>query len=157
MSGGSQAQQQLAILKQELQRCSDDAVLFNAAIAARCSIHPTDLKVLSLLSQNGAMTAGQLARRTALTTGAVTFMLDRLEKAGYAHRVRHPKDRRSVLIKMNRESIEGEMSKHFAQMDQAVEQVVASYSDAELTVILDFMTRMNEATEQVITQLREEP
>lgn len=156
MSSRLQAQQQVAILKQELQRCSDDAVLFNAAIAARCSIHPTDFKVLSLLSQNGAMTAGQLARRTALTTGAVTFMIDRLEKAGYARRVRHPKDRRSVLVEMNRETI-GDISKHFAQLDQAIEQVVASYSDAELAVILDFMTRNNEATEQVIAQWREEP
>lgn len=156
MSRGSLTQEQLAILKQELQRNSDTAVLFNQAIAARCGIHPTDLKVLSLLSRDGALSAGRIAELTGLTTGAVTFMIDRLEKVGYAHRVRHPKDRRSVLIELNRESI-GDISKHFAQMDQAVEQVVEHYSDTELTVILDFMTRMNEATEHVITQLREEP
>lgn len=157
MSSGSMAQQQLAMLKQELQRNSDNAVLFTQAVAACTGIHPTDLKVLSLLSRHGAMSAGRIADLTGLTTGAVTFMIDRLEKVGYARRVRHPKDRRSVLIELNLESIQRDVSKHFAQMEQAVEHVLDSYSDAELAIILDFMTRMNEATEQVITHLREEP
>jgi DNA-binding MarR family transcriptional regulator len=77
-------------------------------------------------------------------------MVDRLEKVGYARRVRHLKDRRSVLIELNRESVEGNIGKRFAQMDQAVKRVVEHYNEAELAFILDFMTRMNEASEDTI-------
>jgi DNA-binding MarR family transcriptional regulator len=157
MSSGSVERQQLDVLMDELQRNSDSAVLFNQAVSARAGIHPTDLKVLSLLSRQGALSPGRIAELTGLTTGAVTFMIDRLEKAGYARRVRHPKDRRSVLIELNLESIESDILKRFAQMEQAVKGVVKHYSDAELAVILDFMKTMNEVTEQVITQLHEEP
>jgi DNA-binding MarR family transcriptional regulator len=157
MSSDALTKQRLALLKHELQRCSDDAVLLNQAIAERCGIHPTDLKVLSLLSRHGALSPGRIAELTGLTAGAVTFMLDRLEQAGFARRVRHPTDRRSVLIELNREATEGEISKHFARLDQALEQVFADYSEAELAIFLDFMRRNNEVTEQVITQLREEP
>jgi DNA-binding MarR family transcriptional regulator len=156
MSSGSVVQQQLEMLTQELQRSSDSAVLFNQAVATGAGIHPTDLKVLSLLSRYGALSAGRIAELTGLTTGAVTFMIDRLEKVGYARRVRNPKDRRSVLIELNLESIESDIRRHFTQMDQAVKEVVEHYNDAELAIVLDFMTRMNEAAERVITQLSKE-
>lgn len=157
MSNESSAQEKLVMLNRQLQRSTDHAVIFNAAVAERCGVHPTDLKVLSLLDQRGALSAGRIAQLTGLTTGAVTFALDRLEKAGYAHRVRHPNDRRVVLIEMNRERVEKDMHKYYGQMEEAVREVVAAYTDAELAFALDFMTRMNEAAERVIERVHAMP
>ena len=57
-------------------------VLFQQAIADRLGLNTTDLISLSLLSAAEPLTAGQLAEATGLTTGSVTIMIDRLEKAG---------------------------------------------------------------------------
>src|SRR3954468_5664923 len=80
----------------EMQRSSDISTFFIQAVATKAGMNHTDLKVLSLLSRQGPLSAGRIAELTGLTTGAITFMLDRLEKAGYARRVRHPTDRRIV-------------------------------------------------------------
>jgi DNA-binding MarR family transcriptional regulator len=150
-------QRQSAALMRELQRTGDGAVFFNRAVAARAGLPDTDLKVLSLLTRLGTLSAGRIAALTGLSSSAVTFMIDRLEKAGYARRVRHPNDRRSVLVELNREAIERDISAYFAEMEHATERVIERYSDAELAVILDFLTRANEAAEHVIAHLREEP
>src|SRR6185295_6821014 len=74
-------------------------VLFQQAIADRLGLNTTDLMCLSFLSDTEPLTAGQLAEATGLTTGSVTVMIDRLEKAGYAQREKDPTDRRRVLVR----------------------------------------------------------
>ena len=157
MSHESVSQDKLTMLNRALQRSTDHAVLFNEVVAERCGVHPTDLKVLSLLDLQGDLSAGRIAQLMGLTTGAVTFALDRLEKAGYARRVRHPKDRRVVLIEMNRELVEKDMGQYYDQMAEAVRELVAPYTDDELALILDFITRSNEAAERVIARVQAMP
>ncbi|MGH3128797.1 MAG: MarR family transcriptional regulator [Gaiellaceae bacterium] len=60
----------------------------------------TDLRCLNIIENNGAMTAGRLAELSGLTTAAVTSVLDRLERAGYARRVRDQPDRRQVMVEV---------------------------------------------------------
>jgi len=146
----------LAALNRELQRSSDNAVLFNLAVAARVGVHPTDLKVLGLLAQDGAMTAGRLAKRTGLTTGAITFSIDRLERAGYARRARHPRDRRSVLVEPLMERAMRDLGPYFDPVARAMADLGARYTDEQLAVILDFITRTNHAMRREIAGLRGE-
>src|SRR6266568_3616217 len=80
--------QQIAQLITETQRSSDISTFYIQAVAAKVGMHPTDLKVLSLLMRKGPLSAGRIAELTGLTTGAITFMLDRLEKTSYVRRVR---------------------------------------------------------------------
>src|SRR5512142_1303491 len=61
-------------------------------------VNRTDGLCLDLLEHRGQMSAGELARASGLTTGAITGVIDRLERAGYAQRVPDPSDRRRVLI-----------------------------------------------------------
>src|SRR5918911_3989918 len=68
------------------------------AAAARLGINRTDLRVLGALVRHGRMPAGRLARLVGLSPGAMTVAIDRLERAGYARRLRAPDDRRSVLV-----------------------------------------------------------
>ena len=42
----------------------------------------------------------ELAAEAGLTTGAVTAVIDRLERAGYARRVRDDEDRRRVKVEV---------------------------------------------------------
>ena len=72
------------------------------AFAARHGLHPTDAEALILVivaQQRGApMTAGALAGQLGLSTGAVTAVVDRLERVGHLNRVRDTADRRKVLL-----------------------------------------------------------
>ncbi|QBD75467.1 MarR family transcriptional regulator [Ktedonosporobacter rubrisoli] len=151
----SKREEILQSLNRESLRGSANGVLFNQAVATRLGIHPTDLKVASLLAQKGALTAGQLAEHTGLTTGAATFIIDRLEKAGYVQRVRNPHDRRSVLIELKQERA-ASVGEYFVPMARVLEKVSAAYSDEELAVILKFMLHNNEAVEEEIARLHKD-
>jgi DNA-binding MarR family transcriptional regulator len=69
----------------------------DALVSERLGVHRSDLRCLNLL-EHGPLTPGEIAARTGLSTGAVTALLDRLERAGFAERRRSETDRRSVLI-----------------------------------------------------------
>src|SRR5947209_7604013 len=79
-------------------RYSTAAVLFHHAIAEHLGLGPTDTKCLDLLRERPAMTGSELSAVTGLTTGAVTGVVARLEKAGYVHREPHPEDRRKQIL-----------------------------------------------------------
>lgn len=76
-------------------------VMFHQAVADRLGLHPTDHKCLDLLREEGPMSAGELAEATGLTSGAITGVADRLERAGFLHRESDPHDRRRILLRVN--------------------------------------------------------
>src|SRR5919109_1824865 len=77
---------------------------FDQAVADALGLNRTDMRCLDILDREGRMTAGRLAEATGLTTGAVTTVLDRLEQAGYARRVRDTDDRRRVYVEVTEET-----------------------------------------------------
>ena len=116
-------------------------LMFHAAIAEHVGLSATEHKALDLLSRAGSMTAGQLAELSGLTTGAVTGLIDRLEKSGFVKRERDPKDRRKVVINPQVDKMEQEIGPLFGTMSQRMEQLMAGYSDQELAIIHDFLTQ----------------
>src|SRR5436190_18502319 len=68
------------------------------AAARALGINRTDGRCLDIIDREGPVTAGRLAQASGLTTAAVTAVIDRLEKAGYARRLSDPADRRRVLV-----------------------------------------------------------
>ena len=70
----------------------------DAAIAEWLGVNRTDVICLDILARLGTVSAGRLAEESRLTTGAVTAVLDRLERAGYVQRLADPSDRRRVLV-----------------------------------------------------------
>src|SRR2546428_12497931 len=87
----------LAAMNEAARRKSTATVLFHTAVAERLGLSATDHKYADLIARQGPMTAGELADRTGLTTGAITGVLDRLEPAGGVRRERDPHDRRRVM------------------------------------------------------------
>ena len=77
------------------------SMVFRYAIAERLGLTVSDLECLDYLADVGSATAGQVAERTNLTTGAVTSMLRRLQQAGYVTAERDPADRRRVTVTLH--------------------------------------------------------
>jgi DNA-binding MarR family transcriptional regulator len=73
---------------------------FDEIACQKLGINRTDLRCLNIVDNQGPMTAGRLAEQSGLTTAAVTSVLDRLERAGYARRVRDQEDRRQVIVEV---------------------------------------------------------
>jgi DNA-binding MarR family transcriptional regulator len=112
--------------------------LVDEAAATQLGIHRTDLRCLGLLYGNGPMQAGQLGAAAQLSPGATTAAIDRLERAGYARRVRASGDRRSVLVEMTpvaREHIEN----IYGPVGRAGMERLTHYSEAELVLVRDFL------------------
>jgi DNA-binding MarR family transcriptional regulator len=70
----------------------------DAMVARRVGAPPIEFKAMDHLQQAGGLTPGQLGDRLALTSGAVTALVDRLERLGWVVRNAHPSDRRSVIV-----------------------------------------------------------
>lgn len=133
---------------------STQTILFHAAIAEQLGLNPTDHKALDLICREENMTAGRLAELTRLTTGAVTGIVDRLEKAGFVQRVRPQSDRRQVLIQPIPENVE-KIHNLFESMSQAVMTLTEQYSDRDLFVIHDYLTRSIQTVQVETAKLQE--
>jgi len=146
----------VATLEGALRETSAQTVLFSHAVADRAGINPTDLETLDILVRTGPMTAGRLAELTGLTTGAITGLVDRLESRGYARREPHPSDRRSIIVRPLIENAERDLAVSYAAMSKAMDELISCYSDEELAVIADFITRAAAVTAEQIAKVRAE-
>jgi DNA-binding MarR family transcriptional regulator len=129
-------------------------IMFHSVMAEKMGLSITEHKALDLLSRQGPITAGQLAEVTGLTTGAITGMVDRLEKGGFVRRVPDPHDRRKVRIETVVEKYEA-MGSVFESLGQAMNDLLKSYDDKELAVIYDFMSRLPDVMETETKKLKE--
>ena len=112
-------------MPQEFRHLATATILFHQAIADRLGMHLTDHKCGDILVQTGPITAGELAERTGLTTGAITGVIDRLEKAGFVRRVKDPDDRRRVIIEPLPERIKGQIAPLFQSIGRAIADMCA--------------------------------
>jgi DNA-binding MarR family transcriptional regulator len=130
-----------AALLQELEhavrRSSAQGVIFGQTVAGYAGISSSDLECLDFLNLEGRITAGRLAEVTGLTTGAITGVVDRLEKAGLARRERDASDRRKVFITTVPENIAG-IGRFYEPLQAAMMKRWNAYSDAELRLLLRF-------------------
>jgi DNA-binding MarR family transcriptional regulator len=145
-----------AALDRALRETSAQSVLFSQAVADRVGMNPTDLESLDILARHGPITAGRLAELTGLTTGAITGLVDRLESRGYARREPHPTDRRSVVVRPLIDNAERDLAPSYAAMSKAMDELVSRYSDDELAVIADFMSRAAAVTAEQIAKVRDQ-
>jgi DNA-binding MarR family transcriptional regulator len=148
-------EEMVASVIDESRRMSTRTVVFHAAIAERLGLNPSDHKCADLIcNETGPVTAGRLAELTGLSTGAITGVVDRLERAGFVSRVPDPEDRRRVVITSCMERRAADMRHLFIPMIAGMVAVCENYSDAELALILDFMRRCGQMTDARIQALR---
>ena len=116
------------------------SIFFHQAIAGKLGLNVTDTRCFELMSRYSQppLTAGDLARATGLTTGAVTGILDRLEKAGLVERFRDPADRRKVFVRPRPEALQ-RVGHLYEGLAAASLKLAASYSTKELELIRDYL------------------
>jgi DNA-binding MarR family transcriptional regulator len=124
-------------LEEAMRRSSAQGVLFGQTVANVAGISGSDLECLDFLNLEGRVTAGRLAEVTGLTTGAITGVVDRLEKAGFVRRERDETDRRKVFIATVQENV-AQIGRFYVPMQAAMHKVWSSYSEAELQLLLRF-------------------
>jgi len=130
----------------------DDA--FDSLAAERLGVSETDLRCLNIIENSGGLTAGELAGEAGLTAGAVTGVIDRLERAGYARRVPDPVDRRRVRLQVtdafyrSAERIWGPMAADWQAM------LSKRFTIEELERITAFLRATNELGRRQLERLR---
>ncbi len=130
-------------IRSGFQQTSGQSVLLSHIIADKAGVFPTDLECMGFLEDGGPMTAGRLGELTGLTSGAVTRMIDRLERARYVRRRSDPDDRRKVLVELVPGRIK-EFECFYGPMAKGATEFLQRYSDAELALIAELLEHMIE-------------
>ncbi len=137
-----------------LRRVNVRGSVFGQSVAVRLGLSDSDIEALETLMDSGAATAGRLAELMGLTTGAVTRLIDRLEQSGYVRRVADPGDRRRVIVEVVPEKVTA-VEAMFGRLGGATAEEISRYTDEQLDLIGDFLTRMAEVTREEASRLRE--
>ncbi|WP_327035191.1 MarR family transcriptional regulator [Micromonospora ureilytica] len=117
------------------------SVVFRYAIAERLGLTVSDLECLDYLADVGSATAGQVAERTNLTTGAVTSMLRRLQQAGYVTAERDPADRRRVIVTLRPERV-AELRRPYERFAERAGRLIEGYRVEEVMLLVRHFDRM---------------
>jgi DNA-binding MarR family transcriptional regulator len=127
-----------AEIQQQMITMIAQVVLFNHAANASLGLGASDSQFLTLLRTRGPMTPGQLSEATGLTSGTVTGVIDRLEKADLVRRERVSSDRRKVLVVPTPDAAD-RLAPTYAGQAAMLQQVLARRTPAELETIMRFL------------------
>ncbi|WP_031166328.1 MarR family winged helix-turn-helix transcriptional regulator [Streptomyces durhamensis] len=118
-------------------------VMFHSAVAAKQGLNATEEKTLDLLQRHGPLTAKELAELTGLAPASVTGLLDRLETKGFVRRVKHPTDKRRVLVELNQDKL-AELAVFFEDWARDIAEACEEFSTEELRTVIRFLSAMSE-------------
>lgn len=129
-------------------------IAFHEVAARKSSLGISEHKCLGVLGLTGPTTAGHLARESGFTTGAITGIVDRLEKAGLVRREPNPEDRRSVIIRpLNPGKRPRQPGAMFLSLSEAMAGLRQDYSEAELALIDGYLARTTQVLKQEALKL----
>ena len=115
-------------------------ITFHETLARKAGMSAAETRCLGVLGRMGVATPGQLAQETGLTTGAITGIVDRLEKAGYAQREPNPDDRRSLLIRpANQDKVNQILGPIYESLRTAMTEMASHYTPEQLEVIARYL------------------
>jgi DNA-binding MarR family transcriptional regulator len=134
---------------------SSATVLFHHAMAEHLGLGPTDHKCLGLLLQHEGLSGSRLAAMTGLTTGAITGVVNRLERAGYVKRLADPDDGRRQILRPVPERI-AEVGAAFLEFGPDNDELVADMDAGQIGAVMTFLARANEQLEQRAAHIRAE-
>ena len=126
---------------------------FDEVAYQKLGINRTDGRCLDIVENQGPMTAGRLAELSGLTTAAVTAVLDRLERAGYARRVRDQKDRRQVIVELTPRMAE-RAGQIWGPLGEEGMAELRRMSVEELKSVIEFFRRGRDLNERHVERVR---
>lgn len=143
-------------LRQLSQQHAYTCIQLHETIGKQMGLAGTDHKYLGFLLQKGAMTAGELAIVTGLTTGAVTGLIDRFAKKKLVKRQPDKDDRRKVIIVPNTDKIIALLTPFYQNYQDQTDELFASFSPAEQKAIQKYLTGALDLMNRKIDQLNNE-
>ncbi|MFY1634137.1 MarR family winged helix-turn-helix transcriptional regulator [Solwaraspora sp. WMMB335] len=132
---------------------AQEAYRVQAAVGDQLGLHVTDLACLNTLSTQQRTTAGELADRLGVTTGAVTRMTDRLAERGYVRRSADPADRRRVLIELTAAAV-AEVGPAYQEVSRDLAATVAACTDEQIQFLMDFLRQRIVSSRRMTAHLR---
>ncbi|GAT73635.1 MarR family winged helix-turn-helix transcriptional regulator [Microbacterium hydrocarbonoxydans] len=118
------------------------AVLFQDAVARAVGLNSTDLQTIGILMSGGPLTPGQLAAEVGLTSGgAITAVIDRLERAGHVTRSRDPEDRRRVVVTAEPTSLMPRIAPVYRRISERWGEYLETLTDEQLSFATEFLER----------------
>jgi hypothetical protein len=134
------------------------AVLFQEAVARSGGLNGTDLQAVGLLLSAGPATPGELAARTGLTAGgAVTAMIDWLERAGFVTRERDAADRRRVIVSAVPDTVLSRVGHIYGHVADRWNAYLDTLTDEQIDFANDLLERAAAVNRDEIEALRESP
>jgi DNA-binding MarR family transcriptional regulator len=140
----------------EFRDLSTEIDRLDAVAAEAYGLNRTDMRCLDVLGRTGAQTPTALANALGFTTGGITTVIDRLEQAGYVRRRADPADRRRIIVETT-DLVAQRDAETFGRLVRATRALVAAYSDAELTTILEFLGRSRSTIAAHVALLGDKP
>ncbi|GAB2721392.1 MarR family winged helix-turn-helix transcriptional regulator [Kitasatospora kifunensis] len=137
---------------QEFQRSADT---LDQRVADKLGLNRTDLRCLELLFSPTPLSPGELAAKAGLTTGGVTTAIDRLERSGYAARVRDTADRRRVTVEPTEKGY-AMVAEIFAPIAQEGADYLRTLDVATLAQMTEFLRFATNQQYEHATQLAQE-
>jgi DNA-binding MarR family transcriptional regulator len=145
----------LAELVMEVRAAQDAVHQIDAAANKALGINETDGRCIDIIDRQGRTTAGDVARQSGLTTGAVTAVLDRLESRGFVRRTRDPDDRRRVLVEITDLAREKALE-IYGPLKEKGEDFLDRLGEDELRLLIEFNRVSREINEQRAAEIREQ-
>ncbi|HEX3615690.1 MAG TPA: MarR family transcriptional regulator [Solirubrobacteraceae bacterium] len=130
----------------EVRRAQAATARFDRAVAEVAGLNLTDMGCLDILGQEGPLTAGQLAERTGLSSGAMTTAIDRLESAGFARRTRDAGDRRRVVVALTDKV--NSLNQYYDEHVELGERLYGQYTAEQMRLLLGFVRQGRELDER---------
>lgn len=144
-----------AALSEQQRQSASQAVRLYAALASRVGVNITDVNVLALLEKAGPQTPGQIAQHAGLSRGgAITAVIDRLEKGGFLRRHRDSEDRRRVLVELIPDGPYQALATTLAEFNDSYLALIGQYTDEQLEVLLSFARQAAEVVEEYVAKLQ---
>jgi len=142
-------------LELENRRSRVEGLSYLQAVAERSGMNLTDLQCINILALTGPISAGRLGEEMGLTTGAITGLVNRLEKSGYVWREKDPSDARRVVIHPVPEAWERTGAVYpGSQEELALNSLISDYDDRTLAVFLEVIRKSNDATREQTARIR---
>jgi DNA-binding MarR family transcriptional regulator len=149
-------------LDRQNRRSGSVGAMHARAIAERAGLNSTDFECLDVLDWTGPVTAGELARRVGITSGAVTGVIDRLERGGWVRRSADPADRRRVIVEPLSPGPDGpdperyaELARLFTPLQRDIAAIVDHLDDRQLETLVDYLRAASDAVERSIDRMRD--
>jgi len=109
---------------------------------AKYNLSITEFSVLEVLYHKGKQTIQQIGHSILISSGSMTYVIDRLEHKGFINRTACPDDRRAIHVTLTDEG-NSLMEKIMPKQQQWVDGVFSSLNTEESEIFVNLLKKVN--------------